>query len=345
QAAAGTTLLELGVQDSAPASMFWTSNSSLSFPVAAPASIQTLPLGGGPPVVLTTAVAHHIWLANGGLVFSSGGDDKVWQIPIGGGDPTLIADGMTTGPPSYNAVGADTYDAADFYWDLRPSSGPPFWSLWAMAIPGGGAKKLADLPEPSGPPLNWRRLIPSVAGLVVAFENLPQVGAYLVPTTGGAAETLPGPPPFAGQGENQVLGLSQTAILWDTESADPASAVGATVTLGLTDLSPTGSPVFRTFWPDHPSSFVPSTNESWSGGSDGSWLIGGTERFADGSSHASLWLIDAGGNGARIGCDPTEGGPGVVALVLSAPPGVYAVLGSANDRSSSFDYRIVQFDR
>src|SRR6185437_3977952 len=149
QAAAGTTLLELGVQDSAPASMFWTSNSSLSFPVDAPASIQTLPLGGGPPVVLTTAVAHHIWLANGGLVFSSGGDDKVWQIPIGGGDPTLIADGMTTGPPSYNAVGADTYDAADFYWDLRPSSGPPFWSLWAMAIPGGGAKKLADLPEPS----------------------------------------------------------------------------------------------------------------------------------------------------------------------------------------------------
>ncbi len=70
---------------------------------------------------------------------------------------------------------------------------------------------------------------------------------------------------------------------------------------------------------------------------NGSWLIGGYEPFDDGAYHASLWSVDAGGNGTRIGCDPTQGvvGPGIVTAVLRTATGVYAAFGSENDRSSS----------
>jgi hypothetical protein len=344
QAAAGTTLSELGIHNAAPSNLL-SANGNLYFPVDAPASIQALPMAGGATTVVSTATGSPLWLDGQAIDFAAGnGGDQLWQVPMAGGEAAVVADGKTTGPPSYFMSGAQAFAGANFLWDLRPQNGTPFWSLYQISVRDGAMAKLADLPEPTGPELNWRMLSVTPQGVLMAYANFPQVGAYLVSLQGGGAQSLPAPAPITVEGDEQLLGVSQTAALWDTEIADPATGATATVTLSLTDVSAPGAPALRTFWPDHPGSFVPSPIEAWPGSDEGSWLIGGTERFDDGAFHATLWSVDAAGNGARIGCDPTQGvsGSGIVTAALPTATAVYAVIGSTNNLSSSFDYRIVQ---
>lgn len=119
---------------------------------------------------------------------------------------------------------------------------------------------------------------------------------------------------------------------------------GNLITLRLTDVAEPGGPTVREFWPDHPANFAPYGVYSWSGGDDGSWLISGSEPFDDGTTHISLWLVDADGNGRRLGCDPNVGdGPGIVTAALATPTAIYAVVGSS--AGSLFDDRIVQLGR
>ncbi len=119
---------------------------------------------------------------------------------------------------------------------------------------------------------------------------------------------------------------------------------GNLITLRLTHVAGPGGPTVREFWPDHPANFTPYGVSSRSGADDGSWLISGFEPFDDGATHGSLWLVDADGNGSRIGCDPNVGYvPGILTAALATPTAIYAVVGSS--AGGLFDYRIVQFSR
>jgi hypothetical protein len=342
QAAAGTTLYDLGEQGG-PHNLV-AANGNLYFGLGNANSdveaITSLPLSGGPPVTLAMAEGYQLWL-DGQAVDTVAVNDRFWQVPLGGGDATLVANGNTTGPPNYNVAAAQAFDGTSFYWDLKPQNGPWFWNVWQIPATGGTAQKLADLPQPPGPTyINWTMLARGPQGLIVAYENFPQVGAYLVPPGGGAPQVLPSPAPAGSDADNELLGTSSTAVLWVEEGVD-AVTEGNQITLFLTDVSAPGGPTIRTFWPDRPRSFVPSGVYSWSAGDDGSWLIGGNEAFDDGGIHASLWLVDAAGNGSRIGCDP--GGDAIVSTALATPTAVYAVMGSS--AQGLFDYRIVQLGR
>ena len=345
QAVAGTTLDELGVQDSGPSNLV-TANGNLYFALSDPnggaSSIMSLPLSGGPAVAIAAADGYQLWL-DGQAIDTAALDDKLWQVPMSGGDATLVADGKTTGPPSYFVATAQAFDGNNFYWDLRPQNGTPFWNVWQIPATGGTAQKLADLPVPAGPYVNWTMLRTSSYGVLLAYENFPQVGAFLIPPGGGTPQILPSPPPVGSDADNELLGTSPTAALWDTEGVDPVTG-GNLITLQLTDVAAPGGPVIRPFWPDRPTSFIPYGVYSWSGGDDGSWLISGYEPFDDGASHGSLWLVDAEGNGARVGCDPNRGeAPAIVTAVLVAPTAIYAVIGSS--AVGLYDYRIVQLGR
>jgi hypothetical protein len=345
QAAAGTTLYEIGVQEGSPSSLV-TANGNLYFaatnPDSSTASIMSLPLAGGAPVALGTGAGYQLWL-DGQAIDLAGLDDKLWQVPMSGGDATLVADGQTTGAPSYFVATAQAFDGANFYWDLRPQNGTPFWNVWQIPATGGAAQKLADLPVPVGPHVNWTMLGSSSYGVLLAYENFPQVGAFLMPPGGGTPQILPSPPPVGANADNELLGISSTAVLWDTEGVDPVTG-GNLITLSLTDVTASGGSAIRPFWADRPSSLIPFGVRSWSGGDDGSWLISGFEPFDDGASHGSLWLVDAEGNGARIGCDPNVGdGPGIVTAALATPTAVYAVIGSS--AVGLYDYRIVRLGR
>ncbi len=305
-------------------------------------AIMALPLSGGPPVTLAMAEGYQLWL-DGQAVDTAAVDDRLWQVPLGGGDATLIADGNTTGPPNYNVATAQAFDGTNFYWDLRPQNGTPFWNVWQISVAGGVAQKLADLPIPPGPNVNWTMLGTSAYGLLVAYDNFPQVGAYLVPPGGGTPQVLPSPPLAGSDADNELLGTSPTEVLWESDGVDPVTG-GNLITLRLTDVAGPGGPTVREFWPDHPANFTPYGIYSWSGGDDGSWLISGSEPFDDGATHASLWLVDADGNGSRIGCDPNVGyGAGIVSAALATPTAVYAAVGS--NAGGLFDYRIVQLGR
>jgi hypothetical protein len=344
QAVTGTTLYHLGVQQGGPYNLV-TANGNLYFALGNGNSdveaIMSLPLAGGPPVTLAMAEGYQLWL-DGQAVDTAAVNDRFYQVPLGGGDATLIANGNTTGPPNYNVAAARAFDGTNFYWDLKPQNGPWFWNVWQIPATGGTAQKLADLPQPPGPTyVNWTTLAQGPQGLIVAYENFPQVGAYLVPPGGGAPQVLPSPAPVGSDADNELLATSSTAVLWETEGG-AAVTEGNPITLYLTDVSAAGGPTMRTFWPDRPASFIPSGVYSWSAGDDGSWLISGNEAFDDGGIHASLWLVDADGNGSRIGCEPDDA-DGIVSAALATPTTVYAVIGS--NAGGLFDYRIVQLAR
>ncbi len=193
QAAAGSTLQELGVQQGSPFNLV-TANGNLYYALgngnSSTEAIMALPLSGGSPVTLAMAEGYQLWL-DGQAVNTAAVNDRLWRVPFGGGDATLIADGNTTGPPNYNVATAQAFDGTNFYWDLRPQNGMPFWNVWQISIAGGVAQKLADLPIPPGPNVNWTMLETSAYGVLIAYENFPQVGAYLVPPGGGTPQVLP----------------------------------------------------------------------------------------------------------------------------------------------------------
>ncbi len=345
QAAAGSTLQELGVQQGSPFNLV-TANGNLYYALgngnSSTEAIMALPLSGGSPVTLAMAEGYQLWL-DGQAVNTAAVNDRLWRVPFGGGDATLIADGNTTGPPNYNVATAQAFDGTNFYWDLRPQNGMPFWNVWQISIAGGVAQKLADLPIPPGPNVNWTMLETSAYGVLIAYENFPQVGAYLVPPGGGTPQVLPSPPLVGSHADNGLLGTSPTEVLWKTAGVDPVTG-GNLITLRLTHVAGPGRPTVREFWPDHPANFTPYGVSSRSGADDGSWLISGFEPFDDGATHGSLWLVDADGNGSRIGCDPNVGYvPGILTAALATPTAIYAVVGSS--AGGLFDYRIVQLSR
>jgi hypothetical protein len=345
QAAAGATLYDFGVQQGGPYNLV-TANGNLYFALgdgnSSTEAIMALPLSGGSPVTLAMAEGYQLWL-DGEAVDTAAVDDRLWQVPLGGGNSTLIANGNTTGPPNYNVASARAFDGSNLYWDLSPQNGPPFWNLWQVPVGGVVAQKLADLPFPAGPHVNWTMLGVSAYGVLVAYENTPQVGAYLVPPGGGTPQVLPSPPPAGSEADNELLGTSSTAALWSSTGVDPATG-GNVVTLRLTDVAAPGGPAVREFWPGHPANLTPYGVYSWSGGDDGSWLISAIEPFDDGGTHGTLWLVDADGNGTRIGCDPNSRDfPGSVSAALATPTAVYAVIGSST--GGLYDYRIVQLGR
>ena len=198
QAAAGSTLQELGVQEGSPFNLV-TANGNLYYALgngnSSTEAIMGLPLSGGPPVTLAMAEGYQLWL-DGQAVDTAAVDDRLWQVPLGGGDATMIADGNTTGPPNYNVATAQELDGTKGSWDLRPQNGMPIWT-WQIWVAGGVAQKLADLPIPTGPNVNWTMLGTSAYGVLIAYENFPQVGAYLVPPGGGTPRSFRARPSLA----------------------------------------------------------------------------------------------------------------------------------------------------
>jgi hypothetical protein len=343
-----TALYALGIQDGGPVSLL-EANGNLYFPLDQPPSIMSLPLSGGTPTVVTAlttlTAAWQIWLAGDAIDFAID-SDKVWQVPLSGGSAMLVANGMTAyTPPSYAVPGALAVDGTYLYWDLTPQTGPPTWSLWRMPLIGGAAEHLADLPLPN-PALNWRTLTPTAADLIVAFDDFNQVGAYAVPLAGGARRALPTPPAAGTDADNDLVGTSQTGILWMTDSENPGLDTDA-YTMTLTDLTDPDATAVKPFWSSRPTSMIPQPLSAWPDGDGGSWIVAGSESFDDGAHHTSLWEVDAAGNGTRLGCAPNPDayGSGIVTAVLPSPTAIYAVVGATNDQSSSFDYTIVSLSR
>lgn len=337
-AAGWTSLSQLGVHESGPASLA-TANGNLYFPIDDPPSIVSVPLAGGAPTVVATVpesigYPSRVWIVNDAIDFAIP-DDKLWQVPFAGGTPALVADGMTAYlPPSYAVPSTMALAGGDLYFDLRPEDGNPFWNIWRMPTAGGAAEKLADLPLPT-PPVNWPAMATNADNVIVAFEDNPDVGAYAVPLGGGPPAVLPGPPTVGVAGFEELLGVGPQGILWYTFDANGVS-------LSLTDLRDPSAPVLRPFWSELPSSFDPIAIEAWPDVADGSWLITVWEPFDDGQTHTSLWSVDTGGNAVRLGCDPTPGS-GIITSVFATTSSVYAMLGEST--SGPFTYSVVRIDR
>ena len=210
-----------------------------------------------------------------------------------------------------------------------------------MSAAGGAAEHLADLPAPSAGQSNLHTLTPTPGGLLVAVEHNTSVAAYLVPSAGGAPATLP-VPPAAGTGSvwgESLLGAGPSGVVWLTD-ADAS-------TVNLTDLSDPTMPVLRPLWTDLPSTLITSDLSAYPGGDDGSWIIGGFERFDDGQEHVSLWSVDAEGKGVRLGCNPTADTyySGVLSAVLPTARAVFAVAAAGNSASGSYDFTLVRLAR
>jgi hypothetical protein len=334
---AWTELYHLAFPQSAPASLI-TDGKNLFF--SDNGSIRSMPISGGDASIVSNTPAYLMWLSGDAIDFANL-DDKLWQVPLTGGTATLIADGMTAFvEPTLAQVGALAFDGTFLYWDLFPQKGPAFWRLFRMPVAGGPAEQIAELPVPD-PHVNWTALTPTPQGLLVAFENSPDVGAYLVPP-GGQPMALPSAPQAGGSVDNAYVGNGPGGVLWNTNVWNTPEA--AVVTMSLTDLSNPGAPVWRPFWPDRPSSVVSEPLEAFPGDGD-SWIIGAYELFDDGEYHADLWSVDSGGTGVRLGCDPSVGGsgPGIVNAVLVTPTFVYALVGLHPE--SEFHYAIVRMPR
>jgi hypothetical protein len=221
QAAAGSTLQELGVQEGSPFNLV-TANGNLyyaldngNFPIEA---IMRLPLSGGPPVTLAMAEGSQLWL-DGQAVDTAALDDKLWQVPLGRGDATLIADGNTTGPPHYNVATSQAFDGTNFYWDLRPQNEMPFWNVWQISVAGGVAQKLADLPIPTGPRVNWTMLETSAYGVLIA-SSLSRLPAW----RGAAPPVTTSQSTHAGSGSHAIDDGSRFEPAGGDESPSDASA-------------------------------------------------------------------------------------------------------------------------
>jgi len=269
--------------------------------------------------------------------------DKLQQVPLTGGAPTVLADGMTIDvAPDYAVAGAFAFDGQYLYWDLHPPTGSTtYWSAWRMPAAGGAAEQLANLPPPLASQSNLHTLTPTPGGLLVAVDHLSSVAAYLVPSSGGSPATLPVPPSDGTDSASvdSLMGAGPNGVVWLTSAA--------TSTVSLTDLTDPTTPVWRPLWTALPSTLIVSHLSAYPGGDDGSWIIGGFERFDDGQEHVSLWSVDATGNGVRLGCDPTADTyyAGVLSAVLPTATAVFAIAAAGDSASGSYDFTLVRLAR
>lgn len=338
-AASWTPIADLGVQAGGPGNLLLAGD---TFYYRSNDTIMSVPASGGSPTAVSDASAYWMWLDGQAIDFVYDSDELL-QIPLAGGAPTVVADGMTTGvPPDYAVPGAFAFDGQYLYWDLHPPSGSSTsWSVWRMSASGGAAEQLANLPPTPAGQSNLHTLTPTPGGLLVAVERNTSVAAYLVPPSGGSPATLP-VPPAEGTGSiwsESLLGAGPRGVVWLMD-AD-------TDTLTLTDLTDPMAPVWRPLWTDLPSTLVTSDLSAYPGGADGSWIIGGFERFDDGQQHVSVWSVDAAGNGARLGCNPNADTyySGVLSAVLPTDTAVFAIAAAGNSASGSYDYTLVRLAR
>jgi len=338
-AASWTPIADLGVHAAGPGNLLLAGN---TFYYRSNDTVMSVPASGGSPTAVSDATVYSMWLDGQAIdfVFDS---DELQQIPLTGGAPTVLADGMTIDvAPDYAVAGAFAFDGQYLYWDLHPQTGSTtYWSAWRMSAAGGAAEQLAYLPPPSAGQSNLHTLTPTPGGLLVAVEHNTSVAAYLVPSSGGSPATLP-VPPSAGTGSvwgESLLGAGPSGVVW-LEDAD-------TSTMSLTDLSDPTMPVLRPLWTDLPSTLSTSGLSAYPGGDDGSWIIGGFERFDDGQQHVSLWSVDAAGSAARLGCNPNADTyySGVLSAVLPTATAVFAIAAAGNTASGSYDFTLVRLAR
>jgi hypothetical protein len=338
-AASWTPIADLGVHAGGPADLLLAGD---TFYYRSNDTIMSVPASGGSPTALSDATAYWMWLDGQAIdfVFDS---DKLQQIPLGGGAPTVLADGMTIDvAPDYAVPGAFAFDGQYLYWDLHPPTGSTTsWSAWRMAAAGGAAEQLATLPPPAAGQSNLHTLTPTPEGLLVSVEHNTGVAAYLVPSSGGSPATLP-VPPAGGTGSvwgESLLGAGPSGVVWLTDADSD--------TLNITDLSDPTMPVLRPLWTDLPSTLITTGLSAYPAGDDGSWIIGGFERFDDGRQHVSLWSVDAAGNGVRLGCDPNADTyyAGILSAVLPTATAVFAIAAAGNSASGSYDFSLVRLAR
>lgn len=331
-----TPIADLGVHAADPRNLLLAGD---TFYYTSDDNIMSVSVGGS-PIALSSGPAFWMWLDGQAIDFVYD-TDQLQQIPLTGGPPTMVADGMTIGVAPDDAVaGGFAFDGQYLYWDLHsPAGSSAGWSAWRMPAAGGAATKLADLPPPAAGQGNEHTLTPTPEGLLVAAARFPDVVAYLVPPSGGSPAMLPVPPvdgvSFASV--DSFMGAGSNGIVWLTS--------GATSTVSITDLTDPTTPVWRSLWTDLPPTL--STSQLWAypGGDDGSWIIGGFERFGDGQQHVSLWSVDAAGNGVRLGCNPNPDFTGVLSAVLPTPTAVYTIAAAGNTASGAYDFSLVRLAR
>jgi hypothetical protein len=337
-AASWTPIADLGVHRAGPRNLLLAGD---TFYYTSDDTIMSVTIGGS-PVALSTATAYSMWLDGQAIDFVYD-TDQLQQIPLTGGPPTVVADGMTIGvAPDYAVAGGFAFDGQYLYWDLHPPAGSSAgWSAWRMPAAGGAAEQLANLPPTAPGESNLHTLTPTPGGLLVAIDHNITVAAYLVPLAAGSPATLPVPPSDGTDPASidSFLGTGPNGVVWLTSAA--------TATVSLTDLTDPTMPIWRPLWTELPSTLATGNLSAYPGGADGSWIIGGFERFEDGQQHTTLWSVDAAGNGVRLGCNPNADTyfTGVLSAVLPTPTAVYAIAAAGNTASGAYDFSLVRLAR
>jgi hypothetical protein len=278
-------------------------------------------VAGGDPTVLTDAVASRLWLDGDWLYFGTGGD-MLLKVPLAGGTPTVVVDGMTSFvAPEFGAPTDTELDASFYYWDLSPQLSPSDYSVWRAPRAGGAAEKLAEFP-PRDTSSSSSQLTLRADSLIVALDG--ENVAYAIPLAGGSTRALPAPRVLGSGTQTALVGSSTAGVLWTNERFD-ADAPYPTTNLSVSDVAGSSATTARPFWPSKPPSLRPAPFGSWPDG-EGGWLITGSETFAGGRWHNSVWAVDAAGaTGTRVGCDPAPE-EGQVWSIVSTGDAVYAVV-------------------
>jgi len=310
--------------------------------------IVSLPAAGGEPTVLTPDLAHTVWLSGANIYYTNLGG-VLMRLPIEGGTSTVVLDARAPWMnPSQWASGV-ALDANYFYWTLTPQSGMGDGQLERTALADLTTTPMATLPgrveEYNG------YAAPLWAASADTFFMAPAANGvtYAVPLSDGSTMRTLAAPLTPGGAAAYALGVNTGGILWSVEwgvTKTATNPLDSKSSLALSGLADPAGAATRPFWSRKPAGLRPGPGATFADG-NGGWIVTGIETLADGSRHVSAWSVDAGGNGARLGCGPAL--PAYFANVSTAAvtsDAIYAVVESEQDLPEVyFNYALVRFDR
>lgn len=277
--------------------------------------VAAMPQEGGEAVDLADGGRPTgMWVEGDNVVYSF--DDRLFTVPRGGGDATSLLDGgqqndPSTGSDEYDSIGERQHlDGTAFYWT---TTAHPYATdgthAWRMLRTGGAVEGFALFP------------IQTVEALAIRADGVLAVGqsttldgpfyrAFLAPFGRRAAREIALDPPA-----DQIISAGNGALLWNVHLGNRQ---GGSATRGIWISPADGSPG-RRLSPSLPVEFW----ATWSIPDErGGHVLGGTEIFDDGVSHASVFQVEGDGRATRLACDPSANWPLYAASAL-APDAIY----------------------
>jgi hypothetical protein len=260
--------------------------------------IESLPAAGGDASVIVQDVGAYLWAEGDNLLFASVGD-RLQTVPLAGGTSALVQDGKACSPPSQ--CGGLALDDQYLYFNIDRGAG---MTLRRMSRATGAEDNLATL---SGTALLAQTRLVGDSLMVVGNQ------VYVVSRAGGDARQL--------ADVSGVVGIDDQGVI--TVDVMP----GQTST---TQRAPIDGGPLRAFWSNKPRHLQ---TLGIAPDAAGGWVAIGYEPFTDGSTHLSIWALDAQEKGTRIACDPRNSDPtdndpdeDYSKVTASTPDAIYAAV-------------------